>query len=180
MRGSLLQNLGDARHLHGRVAQRTRPLGAVRTKALATAAILEQRRQLHGERPCDRAAPPARRTSRRRSPSRHRAQTSRRESGGHRFNQADAECFGLDVRLAVDVGARQQVRYVGSVTEKFNAIGNPERGCLRAERRPCTAPRARAGLHLPDDRTSRRDRAAVRVPREAPCALSAAPSCSPG
>ena len=172
----LLQNLGDARHLRGRVAQRPRSCRAVRAEALAAAAILEQRRQFGGER--------------RRIAGRHehaarlvddllRAAERRRHDRkprGHRFDQAEAERVGLDVRLAVDVGAGEQARDVGPIAEKFDAIGNTQRGCLRAERfhvlrlvRPLRSTCETAGPS--------RGRAIARAPSEARRVLSAAPSC---
>ena len=95
----------------------------------------------------------------------------------HRFNQADSERLGLDVRLAVDVGTGQQVRNVGPIAEKFNAIGNPERRRLRAERihvlRLMRALRSTCQTAGP----SRRGRAIARARRGARHALSAAPFC---
>ena len=108
--------------------------GPVGAQALAPAAIVEQRRQLRGERRRiagrhENAARLVDNLLRAAERGRHDRQTRR-----HRFDQADAEGLGLDVRLAVDVGVGEKAMNVGTLAEKFDAIGDTQRGRTRAKR----------------------------------------------
>ena len=106
------QVVGQPAELPGRVAQLGRPAGASRAQCDPPSRVGDQFRQSvgHHHRIPGRAQHPARLVDQFRRPPGGRGH--HRQPGEEGLDQGDAERFGAGVRLAVDVGGRQQGGHV--------------------------------------------------------------------